>query len=80
LGAAAQRFPNGFTLQDFQFCAAVMDRGHVDPKVLLSTVARLETLPSVIDLLKGPNDETKVHITPIAGAESAVQVNNSTGV
>jgi (R,R)-butanediol dehydrogenase/meso-butanediol dehydrogenase/diacetyl reductase len=66
LKAVSLQFPNGFTLQDFQYCADVMDKGHVDPKILISTVAPLESLPSVFDLLKGPNEETKVQITPLS--------------
>lgn len=56
------QFPVGYSLQDFQHVAEVMDKGHVDPKALITSVAPLNNLPDTLAKLRGPNAETKVHI------------------
>jgi hypothetical protein len=39
-----------------------MDKGHCDPKAIITNDVPLVDLPRVMDLLRGPNDETKVHV------------------
>ena len=34
-----------------------MDAGHVDPKMLISSVVTLDELPTVFEQLRGPNNE-----------------------
>jgi threonine dehydrogenase-like Zn-dependent dehydrogenase len=58
------QFPVGYALRDFEYVAGVMDAGHVDPKVLISSVIPLQELPDRIEALRGPNQDTKVHVTP----------------
>jgi len=58
------QFPVGYSLKDFRYVADVMDAGHVDPKVLISSVVTLEQLPAAFEELRGDNDETKVQIAP----------------
>lgn len=58
-------FPVGYSLKDFQYVADVMDKGHIDPKVLISSVVSLDQLPATFDQLRGPNSETKVQVTPL---------------
>jgi threonine dehydrogenase-like Zn-dependent dehydrogenase len=43
-----------------------MDAGHVDPKMLISSVVTLDELPTVFEQLRGPNNETKVQVAPRA--------------
>lgn len=60
------QFPVGYSLKDFQYVADVMDKGHIDPKILISSVISLDQLPHIFDQLRGPNNETKVHVAPVA--------------
>ena len=60
------QFPVGYSLQDFRHVADVMDAGHVDPKVLISSVITLDELPAVMEQLRGPNNETKVQVKPVS--------------
>jgi (R,R)-butanediol dehydrogenase/meso-butanediol dehydrogenase/diacetyl reductase len=39
-----------------------MDKGHCDPKAIITRDIALTDLPSMMDLLRGPNEETKVHV------------------
>lgn len=56
-------FPVGYSLRDFQYVADTMLAGHVDPKILISSVITLDALPAVFESLRGPNNETKVHVS-----------------
>jgi (R,R)-butanediol dehydrogenase/meso-butanediol dehydrogenase/diacetyl reductase len=39
-----------------------MNKGHIDPKVLISSVEPLNNIVGVFARLRGANQETKVHI------------------
>jgi (R,R)-butanediol dehydrogenase/meso-butanediol dehydrogenase/diacetyl reductase len=58
------QFPVGYSLKDFQYVADVMDNGHVDPKMLISSVVALDDLPITFERLRGPNTDTKVQVSP----------------
>lgn len=58
------QFPVGYSLKDFRHVADVMDAGHADPKMLISSVIALEDLPATFERLRGPNTETKVQVAP----------------
>ena len=58
------QFPVGYSLKDFHHVADVMDAGHADPKMLISSVIALEDLPATFERLRGPNSETKVQVAP----------------
>jgi threonine dehydrogenase-like Zn-dependent dehydrogenase len=62
-GVAVQ-FIVGHTLDDFRYIADTMDKGHVDPKLLISSTIPLAQAPDMFTHLRGPNTETKVHVTP----------------
>lgn len=59
------QFPVGYSLKDFQHVAEVMSAGHVDPRILISSVITLDELPSKFEQLRGPNNETKVQVSPV---------------
>lgn len=59
------KFPVGYALRDFQYVADMMDKGHFDPKLLISAVVSLQDLPATFARLRGPNTETKVQVTPL---------------
>lgn len=48
----------------FHYVADVMDAGHADPKMLISSVIALDELPATFERLRGPNTETKVQVAP----------------
>jgi threonine dehydrogenase-like Zn-dependent dehydrogenase len=58
------QFPVGYSLQDFQYVADVMDNGHADPKMLITSVVALDELPMVFERLRSPNTDTKVQVSP----------------
>jgi (R,R)-butanediol dehydrogenase/meso-butanediol dehydrogenase/diacetyl reductase len=39
-----------------------MDKGHCDPKAIITNDIPLAGLPQMFDVLRGPNNETKVHV------------------
>ena len=57
------QFPVGYSLKDFQYVADVMDKGHADPKMLISSVVPLDELPTAFERLRGPNTDTKVQVS-----------------
>jgi 2-desacetyl-2-hydroxyethyl bacteriochlorophyllide A dehydrogenase len=57
------QFPVGYTLKDFEHVAEVMDAGHADPKMLVSSVVTLDELPETLQRLRGPHTDTKVHVS-----------------
>lgn len=61
---ATMQFIVGYTMRDFLFVADQMDMGHVDPKTLITTSISLMELPDMMERLRGPNSETKVHVMP----------------
>lgn len=56
-------FPTGYTVRDFQCVADVLGAGTFDPKVMVTSVVPLDDLPATIEALRGPNTETKVHVS-----------------
>jgi threonine dehydrogenase-like Zn-dependent dehydrogenase len=59
---ASIQFAVGYSMQEFLYIADQMDKGHCDPKVIISNDIPLLDLPNMMDTLRGPNDETKVHV------------------
>lgn len=56
------QFLVGYTLRDFHTIADLADRGHVDPKLIVSSEIALADLPAMFETLRGSNNETKVHV------------------
>ena len=56
------QFLVGYTQRDFLYIADQMDKGHADPKTIITGEAALADLPGVFERLRAPNDETKMHI------------------
>ena len=59
---AAMQFSVGYSMKEFLYIADQMDKGHCDPKAIITNEIPLTGLPSMFDTLRGPNDETKVHV------------------
>lgn len=62
--AVSLQFPTAYTWADFVHVVGEMDSGHVDPKVMISSVVTLDELPDAFEALRGTNGETKVQVAP----------------
>lgn len=58
------QFLVGYTMKDFRYVADQLDSGHADPQATVTSTVPLVDLPATIDLLRGANTETKVHVQP----------------
>ena len=59
---ATIQFLVGYTMDEFLYIADQMDKGHVDPKTIITSTVPLTALPDTMALLRGANGETKVHV------------------
>ena len=59
---ASIQFAVGYGMKEFLYIADRMDKGHVDPKTIVTSEVSLAGLPEMMARLRGPNDETKVHV------------------
>lgn len=55
-------FSVGYTMREFTYIADAMDKGHCDPKVSITTTVALDELPAMLKRMRGPHEETKVHV------------------
>lgn len=62
------QFPVGYSLREFEYVAAVMDKGHIDPAMLVTSVISIDDLPATFDRLRAANTETKVQLR-LAGSD-----------
>ena len=56
------QFIVGYSMKEFNYVADQMDKGHCDPKAIITNDIPLAELPQMMDILRGPNEETKVHV------------------
>ena len=59
---ATLQFLVGYTMREFEYIANQMDKGHVDPKTLITHAAPLDELPVMMARLRAPNHDTKIQI------------------
>jgi L-iditol 2-dehydrogenase len=59
---ASIQFAVGYSMKEFIYIADQMDKGHVDPKTIITRDIALTELPAMIERLRAPNGETKVHV------------------
>ena len=59
---AKLQFLVGYTLGEFEYVANEMDKGHVDPKSIITHSAALNDLPAMMARLRQPNADTKIQI------------------
>jgi threonine dehydrogenase-like Zn-dependent dehydrogenase len=59
----SMQFVVGYSMREFLYIADQMDKGHTDPKAIITNEITLDAMPAMIDTLRGPNEETKVHVT-----------------
>lgn len=58
------RFTNVYELRDFEVAIAALDRGHVEPRAMITEVVDLDGTPDAFEGLKRHNHQCKVHIAP----------------
>jgi (R,R)-butanediol dehydrogenase/meso-butanediol dehydrogenase/diacetyl reductase len=56
------QFVVGYSMREFLYIADQMDKGHADPKAIITNDIALDDLPKMMDQLRGPTNETKVHV------------------
>jgi hypothetical protein len=49
-------------MKEFHYIADQMDKGHCDPKGIVTNEVPLIDLQATMTKLRGPNEETKVHV------------------
>lgn len=59
---ASMHFAVGYSMREFLYIANQMDKGHCDPKAIITSDIPLVDLPAMMTTLRGPNEETKVHV------------------
>lgn len=59
---ASIQFAVGYSMKEFLYIADQMDKGHCDPKAIVTSTVPLGDLAATMQALRGPNDETKVHV------------------
>ena len=59
---ATIQFLVGYRMEEFTFIADQLDKGHIDPGLIISSTVPLADLPATFAALRGPNAETKVHV------------------
>lgn len=59
---ASMQFAVGYSMKEFFYIADQMDKGHCDPKAIVTNTVSLAEMPAMIDRLRGANTETKVHV------------------
>jgi L-iditol 2-dehydrogenase len=59
---ASMQFSVGYSMKEFTYIADQMDKGHCDPKAIITNDIPLSGLPAMFDVLRGSNNETKVHV------------------
>lgn len=59
---ASIQFAVGYSMKEFLYIADYMDKGHADPKTIVTSEVPLIDLPQTMAMLRGPNNETKVHV------------------
>lgn len=58
------KFSLAYTLADFEHAADMLDRGHVEPRLMISDTIGLDSLPAMFEALRGGAPQTKVHVEP----------------
>lgn len=56
------KFLVGYRMAEFTYIADQMDKGHIDPKLIVTSEIGLAALPQTFAALRAPNQETKVHV------------------
>jgi threonine dehydrogenase-like Zn-dependent dehydrogenase len=59
---ASIQFAVGYSMREFIYIADQFDQGHVDPHAIVTREIALTELPAMMERLRAPHVETKVHV------------------
>lgn len=62
------RFSFAYDLNEFAHSVAMLDAGHVEPRLMISKTVSLEDFPAMLETLRDGANETKVHVDPWGAA------------
>jgi threonine dehydrogenase-like Zn-dependent dehydrogenase len=62
------KFSFAYDLGEFEHCAEILDRGHVEPRRMVTETVSLDALPGMFEALRQGSSQTKVHVDPWAMA------------
>ena len=62
------RFSFAYDLREFERCADTLDRGHVQPRMMITETIPLDALPDCFERIRGGSFQTKVHVDPWSAA------------
>lgn len=55
-----------YTLREFEIVADILDRGHVEPRAMVTDIISLQQLPDAFEALRHPTHQCKVMVNPWA--------------
>lgn len=58
------KFSFTYDLGEFEHCANMLDAGHVEPRLMISTTVGLDDFPALFEALRAGAPETKIHLDP----------------
>jgi 2-desacetyl-2-hydroxyethyl bacteriochlorophyllide A dehydrogenase len=58
------RFTNMYNSRDFEIAVGALDKGHVEPRAMITDVVTLDAAPAAFEGLRGRNNQCKVMIKP----------------
>lgn len=61
-------FSMAYSLSEFQLVADTLDRGHLEPRRMVSGPIALEQVPDTIERLRSASSDGKIHVDPWLGA------------
>ena len=62
------KFSFAYDLQEFQHAADMLDRGHVEPRSMITTTVGLDAFPEKFEGARTGGKDTKIHLDPWAAA------------
>jgi (R,R)-butanediol dehydrogenase/meso-butanediol dehydrogenase/diacetyl reductase len=57
-------FSFAYALDEFRHAVDVLDRGRVEPRLMISETIGLDALPAMFEAMRGGSSHTKVHVDP----------------
>lgn len=58
------KFSMAWKLTNFLHAADVLDRGHVEPRLMISETVSLDAFPGILEDIRNGSPQTKVHVDP----------------
>jgi (R,R)-butanediol dehydrogenase/meso-butanediol dehydrogenase/diacetyl reductase len=58
------KFSFAYAMRDFVHCLDLLNRGHVEPRLMVSQTIGLDALPGMFEAIRGGAAQTKVHVDP----------------